>query len=558
MKRTVELVEKALAARGFEVVGDHAQCPKHNGKDRNLSIFEKADGTAGVECHSQGCDFRDIFRAIGLEPVKVPMPAGRREYTAYSGGKPVAAKHVRVDDGKGNKVPSWVPAGVVRTNELDLYRSWELNGTNRVVIVEGERATDALRELHIQAVGTYGKTYKPSQEALAMLDGYDVVLWPDKADEAHMADVAKRLGRPVEMVDTSDPSIPHGWDAADASPELVMIALESVKPYVTRPAHEPTRLVDISTDPPLPMVLERLDPEGHTILFGDGDVGKGTLVAYWVKRLAKMGKRVLIVDYESHPTEWARRTDGLGLSGQDRLNVWHIQPLAWEHPGSIWDNQDEIKMMVDANGIDFLVVDSLVPACIGVEPIAAEAAQRYTAALTHIGKPCLSIAHVNRAGDMSKPFGTAFWHNLARMTWSMEPDGENRILTHRKANNYARLAKQQVQITYEYGKPVAVIERPLSAALSERAKDAITFLGPSSLEDILKHLNGGLEEGEYKVRDTVLRSIRGALGCGGQDRCPYRSGHPRSCLGHAAAKDHCRRMATLAGWCRVQARWSCR
>jgi len=41
-----------------------------------------------------------------------------------------------------------------------------------------------------------------------------------------------------------------------------------------------------------------------------GGVGKGTLTAWWIVNLIAGGHRVLLVDYEGHPEEWARRIYG--------------------------------------------------------------------------------------------------------------------------------------------------------------------------------------------------------------------------------------------------------
>src|SRR4051812_118896 len=76
----------------------------------------------------------------------------------------------------------------------------------------------------------------------------------------------------------------------------------------------------ISTDPPPPMLVGRLDPEGHTILYGPGGVGKGALTCWWIVRLVTDGHRVLILDWEGHATEWARRIRSLDASAL--AGVW--------------------------------------------------------------------------------------------------------------------------------------------------------------------------------------------------------------------------------------------
>jgi hypothetical protein len=45
-----------------------------------------------------------------------------------------------------------------------------------------------------------------------------------------------------------------------------------------------------------------------------------------------------------------------------------------------------------------------------------------------------------------------FWHNLARLTWSMERKGDEVLLVNRKANNYARQPAYTVELVYHEGR----------------------------------------------------------------------------------------------------------
>src|SRR5262245_26422680 len=86
-------------------------------------------------------------------------------------------------------------------------------------------------------------------------------------------------------------------------------------------------LSEISTAPAPPLICDRLDPHGHTILYGTGGVGKGVLVTSWIARMVAEGHRVLLVDYENHPEEWARRYAGLrGAQGVEA--ILHVAPLS--------------------------------------------------------------------------------------------------------------------------------------------------------------------------------------------------------------------------------------
>ena len=64
--------------------------------------------------------------------------------------------------------------------------------------------------------------------------------------------------------------------------------------------------------------------------------------------------------------------------------------------------------------------DSILPAADGPAET-AEAAQHFFRALRRLRLGSLSLAHVSRAENADKrPFGSAFWHNLARATWYAE------------------------------------------------------------------------------------------------------------------------------------------
>ncbi len=116
----------------------------------------------------------------------------------------------------------------------------------------------------------------------------------------------------------------------------------------------------------------------------------------------------------------------------------------------------------------------------------------------------LSLAHVNRAGDMAYPFGSAFWHNLARMTWSLEADGVRSILSPRKSNNYLRSAKLSLEITWTDGLPREVMEKPYGDTVADRAWEV---LGADSLsiKDIANRINELGEEGDKPIKDDTVR-----------------------------------------------------
>lgn len=116
----------------------------------------------------------------------------------------LVAVHVRRDlpDGKGF---SWErPDGASGLNGLpisllplygaELMKAWP--PSDAVLLVEGEKAADALRAHGFRALGTVtGAASAPAIESLAVLSGRDVIQWPDadQAGQRHMATIARRL-----------------------------------------------------------------------------------------------------------------------------------------------------------------------------------------------------------------------------------------------------------------------------------------------------------------------------------------------------------------------------
>ncbi len=304
---------------------------------------------------------------------------------------------------------------------------------------------------------------------------------------------------PLHAVPVVDPEIE--WEEHAADRYAANLATDHLARLGARP------LGTVPTDPPPPLAVGRCDPAGHTILYGPGGVGKGVLAASWTVQLVRDGHRVLIVDYENHADEWARRVDGLG--GPDALaGVLWVGPYtaAWTgRRGPLWSQADDLRALADAFGATFVVVDSIVPACGATDSTKPEAAAQYAAGLEMLGRPVLSIGHVTKAEDLRYPFGSTFYHNLARVTWSLVRDGADAILANRKANNYSGLGRYSVVTTWLDGRPRECWERSYTAVLGERITEALA--GESrSLAELVAALNA--EDGVQPVKsDTVRKSL---------------------------------------------------
>ena len=308
------------------------------------------------------------------------------------------------------------------------------------------------------------------------------------------------------VVDLPPDSAPDDWA------RLVREAEErdGVTFVASRHERHLTDLSEYPTTPPAPTLIGRLDPDEATILYGPGGIGKGTLAVSWAVQLASHGRRIAILDYEDHPHEWARRVFGLG--GTDAQgSILHLSPNRAYPPGprgyaGLAGHADQVRIELDEFEVDYVVIDSAVMAAPG-EPGSPEAAQAYFAALQRLGRPSLTLAHVNRQHDVRYPFGSIFWHNLARVTWSLTEDGEAVKLHNRKANNYAWLGAYTVATTWWEGSLREVTERPYLTTLTERIADALST-GPATLDEVTAALTG---EGQSIKRNSVVQALRRGL-----------------------------------------------
>lgn len=117
----------------------------------------------------------------------------------------LAALHERLENNTGEKRFRWRRPngehglGGVSPESLPLYGSERMKDWPKdalVVLVEGEKATRALLNAGVLALGTVtGAEGTPGPEALEVLRGHRVALWPDndEAGREHMERIAEAL-----------------------------------------------------------------------------------------------------------------------------------------------------------------------------------------------------------------------------------------------------------------------------------------------------------------------------------------------------------------------------
>ncbi len=219
------------------------------------------------------------------------------------------------------------------------------------------------------------------------------------------------------------------------------------------------------------------------ILFGDGGTAKSYLSMYWAGRMMQQGHKVLYADWEFTPDEHRERLEY--LFGPDFPAVRYLSCYR-----KFGDECERIKRVIRLHGINYLICDSIGLAC-GGDPSTTEPATSYFQALRALGEiGSLHIAHVTKGtqgGEDQKPFGSAFWHNMARVTMNIKAeqlnDGKLALaLFPRKRNLKGR--GQSVAYTVEFGENKTVIA---SSDVKEHEALAEGLPLPDRLLDALKY-----------------------------------------------------------------------
>jgi hypothetical protein len=215
------------------------------------------------------------------------------------------------------------------------------------------------------------------------------------------------------------------------------------------------------------------------ITFADGGGLKSYLALYGVGLLSQRGMRVGYADWELSGDEHRDRLER--LFGSDLPIVHYFRcdkPLV--------DEVDRLGRESRRLGLEYLVFDSAGFATEG-PPENAEETLAYFRAVRQIGLGSHHLAHVNRSdtGDQ-KPFGSAYWHNSARMTWfakavpnTMDSTRISVGLFNRKSN----LTKQYTPRGFEFAfNEKTTIVSPIQVA------DVVDLAGELKLWQRIEHL----------------------------------------------------------------------
>lgn len=188
--------------------------------------------------------------------------------------------------------------------------------------------------------------------------------------------------------------------------------------------------------------------EHPTVLFGDGASGKSLLALAVAGTLAARDVPTLYADWETTAGDHRDRLEALFGGEMPRVIYRRCEwPLTHEADG--------LRRIILTHDIQYIVLDSVAVGCDG-PPEAAEAAAAYFRAVRQLRVGALLVAHVTKSEEGDKrPFGSAFWSNLARSTWfakRSEADGDAGRMTvalfHRKTNVGPLLPARGLRVTF--------------------------------------------------------------------------------------------------------------
>lgn len=247
-------------------------CPVHGGSD-SLHLTEK-DGTVLAHCFADDCGYASVVAAL------------RR--CGWSGG------HRQRDRTDGSKDFRWSwPGGKRPLDQVTLYGNEDPAGYDRakpVIVTEGERKRDRLVAVGYQAVALIGSKPTPSADVLAVLQGWDVLLWPDNDAPGRTAmDNVPRViaGKARRVAIVGWAGAPPKGDAADFldghTVEDCDDLLNAAEPFQGDPPGWGGGSVDVldlleSDYPELAYVVDGILPEGTAILASNPKIGKSAMI----------------------------------------------------------------------------------------------------------------------------------------------------------------------------------------------------------------------------------------------------------------------------------------
>lgn len=348
-----------------------AQCPAHNGDDLNLAVGRTDRGGALVYCHSQGCDAKDIFKALGLrggvkgkgrEPVRTH--AYKRADGMVSFTK---TKYVTYRDGVwGYEWGTEYPNGPVKDDDKPLYNlRGVLAERELVVITEGEKDADTLIKAgYVATCSDAGAgSWRPQyNDQLAHVAEVVIVADNDKPGIEGAQKVRARLGRQATILVP-----PNGYK------DIAEMYAGGFTYGDLEPLAEPestvagSQLKIVNWDSFFEAEYDHAEWEVEPIMLtgrmtnfhAPAGEGKSEMALYFVARsVVEKGRRILWLDREMNEGDVQERLEAMGFRGKDLSGLLYsfypiMPPLDTPEGGEILAREAAVHR---ADGI---VLDSL-------------------------------------------------------------------------------------------------------------------------------------------------------------------------------------------------------
>lgn len=452
----VDAVHAAVLERGARQLRNDEwrfPCPestRHRNGDAHASCrWNREKATYHCDVCGAGGGAVDLARRLGVQlpPRNGKPPPGETVWTIKDASGAGVAEHVRRDSENGSKRFIWrrngkLGLGGLRVEEIPLYGAHELAAMPAdapVVVVEGEKARDALVARGISALGTVtGASGTPADASLRVLVGRNVVLWPDNdaPGNGHMQRIAARLldlgGRPRWFAWAEAPEAGDAADCPDQT-ETLRAQLATAPPWApsstedaeqkanpdATPREQPNeggrplfvRAANLSA-PPVTYRVDSLLADGMLHILAGRDKRGKTLLAEEIGRCVLRGVR-LFGQFDTRPglVMAALLDDPLPvtLDRLDTLDVrnpgddfWIVDPTAFEDPTAFLDALEAEAMEAKPA---LIILDALylfLPASRDAGNDAARMApvmRKLDRLATRTGAAVLVIAHDNKGGS---------------------------------------------------------------------------------------------------------------------------------------------------------------
>lgn len=197
-----------------------------------------------------------------------------------------------------------------------------------------------------------------------------------------------------------------------------------------------------------PFIIER----GITILYGDGATAKSNLALRWALETSLNSGCVLYLDWEDDATTHAERLRALS-SGMNVEDVGH-GVFYQRRAARLSESVRDVRRIIAEKAIVLVIVDSLGMAA--GDPNNHDLMIEAVRACRQLGVAVLAIHHLPKnTVDKSKPFGSVYASNEARLTWLIEKAQEEDtleftvLLSNQKSNRSKLFGKRAFKLCFE-------------------------------------------------------------------------------------------------------------